>query len=424
MITKIKDYILLEKENKEIFWSYIAKLVSLVGLGIFLVLIPNLLGPELYGEYNIIIAYISFIGMILGFGLTEAPKPFLSMSIDKDSKKFYLYLKSANTLKILNILSVVLLLIILRPFIENLLKMSLSNIEYFLFILAFIFINLWGYLVNIFRGIYRIKYIVVVNLLESVGKTIFVLLAFIYFKNTFGILIALVFTFAIITFYGFWVLKTRFLKNIPLHGKREHCVCAREIFKYSLSIILVSFTYVILSRIDVMMLNYFSTKQEVGFYSLAHEVAKGLIILVTPLIMGIAPRFAQITKMERRALFYNYLKKITIVLILTLMPAYFILPHIISFVYGETYIRSIAILQVLIIYSLFLAFSLYFGEVITFIKKAKILSLMMSVSIILNIILNYILIPQYAGVGAAIATTISFSFYPVFSFIYLKKEFG
>ena len=63
-----------------------------------------------------------------------------------------------------------------------------------------------------------------------------------------------------------------------------------------------------------------------------------------------------------------------------------------------------------------------FTTVMQYQKKTGIVSLIVSVAAVINIVLNYLLIPKYGGVGAACTSVVSYLFILAVSTMYLKYK--
>lgn len=93
--------------------------------------------------------------------------------------------------------------------------------------------------------------------------------------------------------------------------------------------------------------------------------------------------------------------------------------EIIYFIYGKAFLESAYALSILVWSILFLFMNIVFGNVIISMNQQKITAYTAGIMAIVNIILNYILIPQYSYVGASLATVFTEALGAVIYFFYI-----
>ena len=92
-------------------------------------------------------------------------------------------------------------------------------------------------------------------------------------------------------------------------------------------------------------------------------------------------------------------------------------------IFGKEYLGSVLPLQILTFYIICFSFSIFLSSLLDYQGKAKKRAVNLSFTLIANIILNYILIPPYGAIGAAIATSTSYLPYIILNFIEVRKTF-
>jgi O-antigen/teichoic acid export membrane protein len=95
---------------------------------------------------------------------------------------------------------------------------------------------------------------------------------------------------------------------------------------------------------------------------------------------------------------------------------------IISVLAGEEYFQAANLLRLTILYGLFMPFAIQFGTVLDSIGKPKINFFMTLLSMIMNVIFNYIFITQYGVYGAAYGTLLTYSLTFILMQFILHKE--
>ena len=96
-------------------------------------------------------------------------------------------------------------------------------------------------------------------------------------------------------------------------------------------------------------------------------------------------------------------------------------PYFIPFIFGTQYQNAIQIFQYLLPYSFIYSFSIVLSAFLTYqgLAKKRVKNLIFST--ILNITLNYILIPKYGAIGAAISTSISYFPYVLLNWMDVRR---
>ncbi len=185
---------------------------------------------------------------------------------------------------------------------------------------------------------------------------------------------------------------------------------AKTLLKESLPLIFSGFAILIFMKIDQVMLGQMIGNSEVGIYSAAVRVSEIWYFIPGAIVSSIAPSIYA-AKEKSESLYYQrigqLLSLMTCISFAIALPMTFLSDKIIMVMFGSGYIEAGAILAVHIWTSLFVFMGLatspwFIAESLNHVSLGKTLF-----GAILNIVLNLLLIPKYAGLGAAIATIIS-----------------
>ncbi|MBS8121657.1 Membrane protein involved in the export of O-antigen and teichoic acid [Candidatus Vampirococcus lugosii] len=189
----------------------------------------------------------------------------------------------------------------------------------------------------------------------------------------------------------------------------------KEIFNYSLPLLFISLGFLVFTEIDVLMLGILSSSEEVGVYAIAKQIIIKLPHITMAIAMGVMPIFAkynQENKQELKKLFIKTIKINNLIFLPILLGIFFLSPFLVPIIFGQEYIGSIVILQILSIYLFFMINTLLLGNFLDYNGKANKRAIFVGIGIIVNISLNLYLIPNYGAIGASIGTT--FSYLPYF----------
>lgn len=201
-------------------------------------------------------------------------------------------------------------------------------------------------------------------------------------------------------FYRKKYCKFHFTLNIPW---RTHMPPIILLFVMSLS-------QVIFNNVDITMLGVMWNEYEVGIYSTAHKIMNITAQVVQSVILVILPRLStyfvnndydKINGLLKKVLVFNLglgLPCVTGVLLLA--------KDIIFIVGGKEFEGAVPVLRILILCFMFsLVGGSFLGNAILIpSKKEKYYTIVCWITAVCNVILNFILIPRLASIGAAIST--------------------
>jgi O-antigen/teichoic acid export membrane protein len=183
----------------------------------------------------------------------------------------------------------------------------------------------------------------------------------------------------------------------------------RKLFIESLPYVLLVAFLTIYFRIDIVLLERWSNLLEVARYSAVYKFIEIVLILV-----GIFGQvfFSEFTDMEanggvgvERLLQRGFRYMILLSLPLSIFMAYYA-RDILYIFYGEKYLDSTTTLQILAWTTVFLFARTLPSVLIQSRNYIRVLVIIYGLSSVINIGLNYLLIPAWGGVGAAVTTLV------------------
>ena len=185
---------------------------------------------------------------------------------------------------------------------------------------------------------------------------------------------------------------------------------AKDLLKNSYHFILSSLMVVIFNQTDKIMLKQILDEAETGYYSIASNLCNMWPIVLTAVITSANPVILNAKKVDeelyKRRIKQLYAAVMWIAGIIALMIT-ILAPFIIHTLYGETYNRSIASLQILAWSVLFSYLGVARGSWIVSEGLQRYVKYLTGIGAIANIIMNALLIPILGATGASIATLIT-----------------
>ncbi len=187
----------------------------------------------------------------------------------------------------------------------------------------------------------------------------------------------------------------------------------KKILKSSLVIGSTGIFVAVINRIDFIMLERIKDLYQVGLYTAVYKVTNLLEALPLMMMATLYPLMSRFARENRSELFTLYKKTLMLFSAIGLplgIGVSFFSPMIIRIFFGGNFMGAAAGLRVLIWATVFLYLALSGGNVLISLGREKISFGINATAAILNVALNFFLIPRYGFVGAAWATVCAFGF--------------
>ncbi len=195
--------------------------------------------------------------------------------------------------------------------------------------------------------------------------------------------------------------------------------------KVSLPLFAVTALLYFMKRIDAVMLGTMVNTTEVAFYGAASRISDLAKLGLTAVNMSAAPVIARLFHSNKRVELQRTLrisaKAIFVVTMLASLVLGFAGPWLLG-IFGADFKTAYSALLILMVGQALSALSGPVGALMTLTGHHNEASIMVSVVLILNVSLNFLLIPRYGMNGAAIATSVSYIAYNLSALIYVMKR--
>lgn len=168
----------------------------------------------------------------------------------------------------------------------------------------------------------------------------------------------------------------------------------------------------IYTHLDTVMLGFMKTDADVGYYNAAVKIKTILVSVVTSLGVVLLPRASYYIEHKKIDEFYRISHKaINFVFIISLPMLLFFMIFAkegILFLSGSEYDNAVLPMQVIMSTLFFIGLTNVMGiQMLVPLGKEKIVLYSEIAGAVVNLIVNYVLIPRYASVGAAIGTLVA-----------------
>ena len=207
-------------------------------------------------------------------------------------------------------------------------------------------------------------------------------------------------------FFVIVMVRNRFFMGTPFEGS-----ILREVLIFGLPVLPHALAQWILNFSDRAMLRYFLDYQEVGIYSLGYNFGMMMLIFLSAVNTSWGPAFMGIAENEERAsqILTDMAGKIWIAFCLAASGCLLWVHEAITFATPVEYHGAVILSKWIVVSYLIYGSYLLYANGLFAARKSKLVPLATMSAALVNIVLNWFLIPIYGTTGAVIATVVSFT---------------
>ncbi|MCW4005733.1 MAG: flippase [Candidatus Bathyarchaeota archaeon] len=412
------------------FFLFSGTTLSSAILAISVVLLGRFLGPELYGQYSLVIVIVPLLLLFTDLGITTGITKFVS-SLRAEGK-------DAHAARIINhgllfrvaIGLVFSALCIAFPDFFALL-INRPDLAFYVQIsaLSLIFQAIYTTLNGAFIGLDKSEYNALTSNTQAIVRTVSQLSLVVLGFGIMGALIGYIAGFAIAAVCGFALLIFKFFRSSSVSGKfvsQSYSDSLKILGRYCMpvyvSVVLVGF----FPLYQQLVLAFFSTDAAIGNFRAAYNFATLLTIILTAISTALLPAFSKLEHSpELIDKFFNRANKYTTLIIVPLTTLVIIFSEpIVQFLYGAEYTTAPLFLS--------LSCSLYFLVGIGYLTlttgvfnglgKTRLTMNMTLINFVLLITLSPIFAMFYDVVGVIVAYLIAGAVATLYAAIVAKKQ--
>lgn len=431
MIQKLKLKYLSDKHFNELLsGSSISLIFRIIGIALsytFTLIVAHVYGAETMGIYSLSITILS-IGVLFGkLGMDTTLLRLVAEYRTKYNNNTikYMYFK---VMKVVIPISVIIAIGIyfLSPLIAHYIFDKHYLTEYFqlasLGIVPFVLLSINR------ESIRGLKNVMVYSLLTNISVVTIATVLLIYFSfinrdpivPLFAQILAILIASVISLIYWFRELNKLSKKNIS-----EYFIKYKEILVISIPMLITASMGLIISWTDTIMLGVFATDVEVGVYNVAMKMSMIISLSLVAINTIAAPKFAEFWGRKDMLGLSKVAQQSTKLIFWTSFPLVvftWIFPEWIMRIFGKEFIVGSTSLILLSFSQLINAMTGSVTYILQMTGKQYIVQYIVFFSAIINILMNYFLIPIYGINGAAIASMASLIFWNVGAYIFVRSS--
>jgi O-antigen/teichoic acid export membrane protein len=400
---------------------------------LFTLYISNYYGASVLGLYSLSFVFLQIIATISRLGIDTATVKFIA---EFNEKKEYSFIEKYFSMinKFIFPFSFIVSIVtwFSSPYIAIYLFEKEYLTEYFQLIslsivpYTFIFIYSEG-----LRGLHKIKEFM---FLQNISNTfiaiiILIFLTLFFVNESYNPILALVVSLYATFFLGFylWKKELKLFSSKKLINKTSRKLTYQNILQISLPLTLTSYLALIMGSTDTIMIGMYLTEKEVGLYSVVLKLSTMSLIIFTAVNTVTVAKFSSLwaeQKMDDMRILARKSTNLILYISLPIFLTLWIFPNEILSIFGSEFREASFSLIVMIIGQFLFIVAGPVWQMMNMTDKQKVFFYFSSLSAIINVVLNYYLIPIYGIDGAAIATVTGGIVLNVLSIVYIKFKFN
>ncbi len=386
--------------TKNIFWLSISQVGSRLIRAIIIIYSARVLGAAEYGVFSYALSLAGFFTVFADLGINQI----LTRELVREPKKQQYFFSTAFWLKMAVLTLTAVLIIFAAPHFS---KIEAAKILIPLVALITIFDGLRDFTLSSFRAAEKMEYEALLTIITNVAITVFGFAAIAVSATAKSLTLSYAFSVAIGFVAGLFILKENFLK-IFSHFKKE---LVKPILTAAFPIVFTALLGVFMLNTDIIMIGWWRTPEEVGYYSAGQRILQILYTLPAILATSMFPILNRFVSRKEKEKEKSLMEKTMAMVYGVAAPIFvggvILATSIIKFIYGKEYLPAVLSFQVLLLTPFLIYPLMLLGNLILAHNEQSKLKLPVFFGAVGNIALNVLLIPPFGIVGSAIATVIA-----------------
>lgn len=411
---KIKKFLFKNKNTNQIilkntFWLAFGELSSRL-IKVFIIFYAiRVLGVRDWGVFSYAISLCALYMVFSDLGLTSI----LTRELSKDDQMKEKHISTSFLIKIC--INVFIFIIILLT--GSLFSKDLITKDILIFVsLLMIFEGMRDFIFAINRSMEKMEVEAIVKILTNLLLVIF---TYIFLLNSTSVH-SLALGYMLGSLSGLILTLIIFRKHLRNPFRNFSMELVKPLITIAWPFALFAILGSIMSSTDVVMLGWMKDVDQVGYYSTSQRIVAFLYIIPGLVTSSLLPTLSkQIHDKEKiSSVVHSSIRLIYLFAIPVVLGSLIVGDQIIHTLFGLDYSQSVNIFRISILNIIFAFPALIFNSIIFIFNRHKSIVRISLIGTILNISINFILIPKFGALGAAITTLIS----QIVITILMKKE--
>lgn len=383
---------------KNTFWLGAVEFFSKILMFVVTVGLVRYWGAQEFGAFNLSFAYVALFMVLSDFGLTTIATREVAKHRDLSEK----YLSNLIGLKLALSVLICLLFIISFLFFKNPVSIQLLVVT-----LVYSLIQIFqGVFVAIFQAWEKMEMVFFNKMLFYVGLLITALLVISFHGNAVHLVLGYVVATVLSVILGIW--QTKLLKIKIKIG--FDLTFWKELVKEALPLFGMMAATVIYLNNDTLLIGRYFGNNQVGWYQTAYKILFAFQS-VNVINYAIFPRITVLIHEDKKEKVKKLIKIIIGLSLLVLIPLALLITWqrelIMKLIYGESFIVSAGVMSLLVWSGVINYFRVFAGNLLVIKKKQNMVFLAVMLGTLVDLAINYFLIPKVGFAQAGWSLIIS-----------------
>ncbi len=384
---------------KNTFWLSMGEVGSRILRAIVVIYAARVLGAAGYGAFSYLVGLAGFFTIFADIGVRQI----MIRSVSQHPDKADAYFATAFWLKVALLVVTSLIVIFVAPQFS---KIPEAAALLPLVALLTIFDNVREFSAGYFRGRERMQFETLLTFSTNIAIMLFGFIILFAAPTVTAFTLTYVLAAGVGTVLGIVLLRREFAKVIAAFNP----ALIMPILRAAWPVALLGSLGAFMLNTDVVVLNFYRTAAEIGYYAADQKIVQLLYIIPTIIAAGAFPVFSRFVQEERpriRALFEKVVR-ITFLLALPIVVGGLVLaPSIIRFLYGSSYLPATSAFRLLLLTPLILFPGVIMSNFLLARNEQKRIAPFVIGTSVGNILFDMLLIPPYGIAGSAVATLLA-----------------
>lgn len=409
MIQRIGNLLLRNNSAKQtiaknLFWLTVSQIGSRLIRAGLIIYAARLLGVAEYGLFSYVLGLAGFFTIFADISLS----PILTREAAKKPTERTKYFATILWLKIGLLALTAVLIIFAAPYLS---KIEGASSLLWLVALLTTFDGLRDFAIAFFRSFEKMEWEGFVNLFTNIAITTIGGLILLNSPTARGLFIGYIVATGLGTLVAFFMIRGYLRQIFSSFDK----TVLKSILISALPMAAIGMLGAFMVNVDLVMLGWLKTANEVGWYSAGQKIIMVLYTIPAIFAVAIFPALARAAENRDKETAKKILEKALTMSLLLAIPiaagGLILAEPIINFLYGAEYLPSVIAFQILLIPLLIIFPGQTIGNFIVANDQQKKAAGYAAAASVGNVILCYLLIPKFGIAGAAVATLTAQIFY-------------
>ncbi len=376
-------------------FSSLADLFSRLANMLLFVAVSRHLGVSTAGIYTLALSYF-FVGSRFAFwGLDQL----LTRDVARQPNVAERYFVNFVLLRLMLSVAITALLMI---FVWQLPYEPVTKTTILLFVISIIPENITNICHAVYMAFEQMEYLSVSALLAGALKASAVLLVLGTEGDIAGVALTITLVSLLVMILNLFIVHQWFLR--PSWRIDRH-FCQRQL-RVAFPFIFIGVFFILDNRLDIIVLSFIADEQAIGLYAAAAAVVTALAMFpqgVRTAILPILTRYQKRSPDSAKRLYQQIFKYMLLIVLPMAVGVMLTADSIIQLIYTEEFAPSATVLSVLVWSFVFYSLNIINSRMLIVHNRQAFIARFLLASLIINVILNVILVPQIGIVGASAA---------------------